>query len=167
VLTRPTLNGMGDELYSVDRDFRVSVERLWRAWTSADELEQWYCPTALSVVPGSVISEPQNGGVWAVAIDVPMHDFVAHFYGRYLLFEPFDRIEHTLHYTRELGEFLDRDESTDHHLIVLEFASRGSDLSWVQFTQVGDLSDDQVEATRDGTLSYFDNLERFLAREPV
>jgi hypothetical protein len=35
----------------------------------------------------------------------------------------------------------------------------------VQFTQVGTLPEDQVEATRDGTISYFDNLERFLSSE--
>jgi len=156
---------MGETLYTVDRDFEVPVERLWQAWTNAQDLAQWYSPVALSVVPGSVTSEAHNGGIWAVAIDVPMHDFVAHFYGRYLLFEPFDRIEHTLHYTRDRDEFLDRDESTEHHLIVLEFASRGSDRSWVHFTQVGTLPEDQVEATRDGTISYFDNLERFLSGE--
>jgi len=150
------------ELYSVEREFAVSVERLWQAWTDADELEQWYSPTVLRVVPGSVTSEPQHGGVWAVAIDVPMHDFVAHFFGRYLLVEPFERIEHTLHYTQDRDEFFARDETTPSHLIVLEFAARGEDRSWVRFTQIGDLPDDQIEATRDGTSSYFDNLELFL-----
>lgn len=150
------------ELYSVDREFDVSVERLWQAWTDAHELEQWYSPTALRVVPGSVASQPHTGGEWAVAIDVPMHDFVAHFFGRYLYFEPFDRIEHTLHYTQDRAEFFERDESTESHLIVLEFASRGDARSWVRFTQVGHLPDEQIEATRDGTMSYLDNLGLFL-----
>ena len=153
------------ELYSVDREFAVPVERLWQAWTDATELEQWYSPTALSVVPGSTVSEPHIGGEWAVAIDVPMHDFVAHFFGRYHYVEPLERIEHTLHYTQDRAEFFERDESTPSHLIVLEFASRGDARSWVRFTQVGDLPDEQVEATRDGTESYFDNLKLFLAGE--
>lgn len=149
-------------LYSVEREFDVSLDRLWRAWTEASELAQWYSPTALRVVPGSVTSEPHTGGVWAVAIDVPMHDFVAHFFGRYLLVEPQERIEHTLHYTQDRDEFYARDEETPSHLIVLEFASRGDARSWVRFTQIGDLPDDQIEATRDGTSSYFDNLGLFL-----
>lgn len=150
------------ELYSVDREFAVPVERLWQAWTDPIQLEQWYSPTALRVVPGSVTSEPHTGGAWAVAIDVPMHDFVAHFFGRYLLVEPLERIEHTLHYTQDRDEFFARDENTPSHLIVLEFASRGDARSWVRFTQIGALPDEQIEATQDGTSSYFDNLGLYL-----
>lgn len=153
------------ELYSVEREFNVPLERLWRAWTDADDLEQWYSPVALSVVPGTVTSEPFMGGLWAVAVDVPMNNMVAYFFGRYLVFEPMSRIEHTLHYTRVRAEFDERDENTANHLIVLEFEDRSDSsraASWVKFTQVGDMPEDQVDVTRDGTTSYFDNLELFL-----
>jgi uncharacterized protein YndB with AHSA1/START domain len=153
---------MPRELYSVEREFAVSVERLWRAWTDATELEQWYSPVALEVLPGSVTSEPHTGGAWAVAVDVPMNDMVAYFFGRYLMFDPFERIEHTLHYTQDAGEFAARDEMTKSHLIVLEFESRGPEMSWVRFSQVGDMPDEQIDITRSGTESYFDNLEIFL-----
>lgn len=155
---------MSRELYRVEREFDVPLDRLWQAWTDAGELEQWYSPVALSVVPGTVTSEPWMGGAWTVAIDVPMNDFVAYFFGRYLLFEPHERIEHTLHYTQDAGEFAARDESSENHLIVLEFADRGDARSWVRFTQIGELPDDQIDVTREGTESYFDNLERFLRR---
>lgn len=152
---------MTRELYSVEREFDVSVERLWRAWTDSTELERWYSPVALNVVPGSVTSEPRTGGAWTVAVDVPMNDTVAYFFGRYLVFEPFDRIEHTLHYTQDADEFTARDESTPSHLIVLEFAERGAGRSWVKFTQHGDMPEEQVELTRAGTTSYFDNLDQY------
>lgn len=152
---------MPQELYSVEREYPVSVERLWQAWTDATELEQWYSPVALEVLPGSVISEPHTGGAWSVAVDVPMNDIVAYFFGRYLMFDPFERIEHTLHYTQDAAEFAARDEMTKSHLIVLEFESRGPEASWVRFTQVGDMPEDQIDITRSGTESYFDNLEIF------
>ena len=50
------------ELYAVERSYPVSLERLWSAWTEAVELEKWYSPTDLSVVPGTVVSECHEGG---------------------------------------------------------------------------------------------------------
>lgn len=153
---------MPRELYSVEREYDVSVERLWRAWTDATELERWYCPVALSVVPGSAVSEPHTAGMWGIAVDVPMNDMVAYFFGRYLVFEPFDRIEHTMHYTQDAGEFAARDEMTKSHLIVLDFEARGPGRSWVKFTQFGEMPEEQIDVTRSGTESYFDNLEVYL-----
>jgi uncharacterized protein YndB with AHSA1/START domain len=48
--------------YSVERTYPVDVDRMWSAWTDAPELEQWYAPTDLSVVPGSVVSDAVIGG---------------------------------------------------------------------------------------------------------
>ena len=55
-------------LYSVEREYPVPIEKLWHAWTDAAALEQWYSPTDLSVVPGSVVSDPVVGGWWTVAV---------------------------------------------------------------------------------------------------
>lgn len=152
---------MTSALYSVEREFAVSVETLWLAWTQAEQLEKWYSPVDLSVVPGSVISEPKVGGLWTVAVDVPMHNIVAYFFGRYTEVEENVRLVHTLHYTQSADEFGLRDESTPHHLIKLDFERRG-DNSWVRFTQYGEMPPEQVELTRQGTTSYFDNLEKYL-----
>lgn len=155
---------MNRELYSVAREYSVPLERLWKSWTDATELEQWYSPVALDVLPGSVTSEPYVGGLWTVAVDVPMNGLVAYFFGRYLLVEENDRLEHTLHYTQDADEFSARDETTPSHLITLDFEARGDGLSWVRFTQFGEMPEEQVELTRQGTESYFDNLELFLSR---
>ena len=58
-------------LYSVEREYPVSIERLWRAWTDASELEAWYHPADLSSTKGATISELEIGGVWACRVDVP------------------------------------------------------------------------------------------------
>lgn len=154
---------MSAPLYSVEREFPVSVERLWQAWTDATELQVWYCPVDLQVLPGSSVSEPHVGGLWLTAVDVPLFDMVAYFFGRYTEFTPFERLAHTLHYTTEAAEFEKRDESTPSHTIILEFEARGPAASWVKFTQVGDMPEEQIELTRQGTSSYFDNLEKYLA----
>lgn len=149
------------ELYFVEREFAAPIDVVWQAWTRAEELEEWYHPTALDVVPGSVTSEPVVGGRWAVAVDVPMHGFVAYFWGRYLdVVEP-SRIEHTLCYSQEEAEFIARDDEAPSHRIVIEFTD--NELSTVvRFTQIGDMPGEQADASRLGMESYFDSLEAFL-----
>lgn len=153
---------MDDFLYSVEREFDIPVEVLWDAWIDPVALEAWYHPTDLACVPGSVVSEPIDGGLWAVAVDVPDYGFVAFFYGRYTALFPQKRIDHTMHYTQSHEEFDRRDESTPHHLIRIEFDNRGM-RSWVKFSQFGDLPDGEAARAQEGMESYFDSLERYLA----
>ena len=51
---------MSNFLYAVEREYPVSVDTMWLAWTDAVALESWYSPTTLSVVPGTVVSEPRD-----------------------------------------------------------------------------------------------------------
>ncbi|MFM2412271.1 MAG: hypothetical protein RLZZ587_604 [Actinomycetota bacterium] len=149
------------ELYFVEREFAAPVDRMWRAWTTASELEQWYHPTVLSVVPGSATSEPVVGGRWAVAVDVPMNDMVAYFWGRYRIVDDLVRIEHTLSYSQDELEFIARDDDAPFHRIVIDFTP--TDLGVVvRFTQFGEMPDEQAEASRMGMESYFDSLESHL-----
>lgn len=152
-----------NNLYSVEREFDCNIETLWSAWTTASELEQWYSPTVLSVVPGSVTSELRVGGRWAVAVDVSVHGFNAYFWGRYSEVEPNSRLVHSLSYSQVEAEFIFADDNAPAHKIVLDFETRG-EKSWVRFTQFGEMPAEQIEATRDGTGSYFDNLEIYLEK---
>ena len=74
---------MSDLLYSVERAYPVAMDALWNAWVDADALEQWHSPTALQVLPGSVVSDAREGGWWTVGVDVKEFGFVAYFYGTY------------------------------------------------------------------------------------
>ena len=152
---------MSDFLYSVEREYDIPIDILWAAWTDADALQEWYHPTDLALVPGSVNSEAVVGGLWTVAVDVPAHDFVAYFYGRYTAVEENVRIEHTMAYTQDAEEFAARDESAPHHRVVIEFESRAF-RSWVKFSQYGVLPDGQAVRAQAGMESYFDSLGNYL-----
>lgn len=153
---------MDDFLYSVERELDIPIEILWAAWTDPVALEAWYHPTDLSVVPGSVISDAVEGGLWTVAVDVPAHGFVAYFYGRYTVVVENARLEHTMAYTQSADEFAARDESAPHHRILVEFETRGF-RSWVKFSQFGDLPEREAVQAQAGMESYFDSLEAYLA----
>jgi len=152
---------MGDFLYSVEREFDIPVGILWAAWTDPVALEAWYHPMDLSVVPGSVISDAVEDGLWTVAVDVPEHGFVAYFFGRYTAVVENARLEHTMAYTQSADEFAARDETAPHHRILVEFETRGF-RSWVKFSQFGDLPEEQAVQAQAGMESYFDSLEAFL-----
>jgi uncharacterized protein YndB with AHSA1/START domain len=89
------------ELYFVEREFDVSINELWSAWTDASALEKWYSPTDLTVVPGTAVSENFVGGRWAIAVDVSPHGFNAYFWGRYSEVEVNKKLVHTLCYSQE------------------------------------------------------------------
>jgi uncharacterized protein YndB with AHSA1/START domain len=151
-----------DFLYSVERQYSVSIERLWAAWTEASQLEHWYSPTILSVLPGSAISETKVGGVWAIAVDVSANGFNAYFWGRYSIVEPLKQLVHSLHYSQDEAEFVLKDVDTPAHKIVIDFEERTGQ-SWVRFSQFGEMPAEQAEASRQGMESYLDSLENFLA----
>jgi uncharacterized protein YndB with AHSA1/START domain len=151
------------ELYFVEREYDANIDELWNAWTSADALGQWYSPTELSVVPGSVVTENYIGGRWAVAVDVSAHGFNAYFWGRYSEFETNKKLVHTLCYSQDEKEFLAQDDNAPAHTIVIDFEERDRK-SWCKFTQIGEMPAEQAEMSRQGMLSYFDNLERFLSK---
>ncbi len=148
-------------LYSVEREFPVSISDLWSAWTEAGKLEAWYFPTALKSVPGATRSQLQVGGIWSCGVDVAEHGFVAYFFGKYTKIEEFALIEHTLHYTQSKEEFEAMDFDSPSHLVVLNFEERGGS-SWVKFSQFGELPEGQAEQAQAGMESYLDSLKTFL-----
>jgi uncharacterized protein YndB with AHSA1/START domain len=62
-------------LYSVEREYPVSINELWAAWTESEKLEAWYFPTSLKSVAGATKSEMHIGGVWSCGVDVEVHGF--------------------------------------------------------------------------------------------
>lgn len=150
-------------LYSVEREYPVSIERLWRAWTDASELEAWYFPTDLSSTKGATTSVLEVGGLWSCGVEVPEHGFTAYFFGTYTTIVPNQLIEHTLHYTTSAEEFVAKDFSTESHLIRIEFEARGAS-SWSKFSQFGELPDGQAEMAQAGMNSYLESLSQHLVK---
>jgi len=151
-----------DFLYAVELEVNKPIDVLWHAFTDTDALQAWYHPTMLNAVAGATLSEAYVDGKWQCAIEVPMDGSVHCFYGRYTAAEPNKYLEHTMHYTVNVEEFKARDESTDFHIVKIEFEDRG-DKSFVRWAQYGELPAEQIDMTRAGMSNYLESLEHYLA----
>jgi uncharacterized protein YndB with AHSA1/START domain len=150
-------------LYSVEREYPVAIDALWDAWVSPAALQDWYSPTDLSVLLGSVENVAAEGGLWTVAVDVPQYSMVAYFWGWYSEVEFEKKLVHSMHYTQDAAEFARREPSELAHQVVIEFEDRNGS-AWVKFSQFGDLPEGEAPRAQAGMESYFDNLGMYLAR---
>lgn len=148
-------------LYFVERTFKFPVERLWSAWTQSHELEKWYSPVFLKVIPGSTTSEAVVGGTWAIAVDVSENGFNAYFWGTYSVVELHQKLVHGLNYSQDELEFALREPSAEAHRIEIDFTKTEAG-TVVRFSQFGEMEKEQAEASREGMESYFDNLNSYL-----
>ena len=148
-------------LYFVERTFPFPVERLWSAWTQSAELEKWYCPIFLKVIPGSATSEPVVGGRWAIAVDVSENGFNAYFWGTYSEVNLHQKLVHDLNYSQDELEFALREPAAEAHRIEIDFSNTDAG-TVVRFSQFGEMEQEQAEASREGMESYFDNLNSYL-----
>ena len=148
-------------LYFVERTFPFPVDRLWRAWTDASELEKWYSPVFLKVIPGSATSEAVVGGTWAIAVDVSENGFNAYFWGKYSQVETNLKLVHDLNYSQDELEFALREPSSEVHRIEIDFTKTDGG-TVVRFSQFGEMEQEQADASREGMESYFDNLSNYL-----
>ena len=148
-------------LYFVERTFPFPVERLWNAWTKSAELEKWYCPVFLKVIPGSATSEAEVGGTWAIAVDVSDNGFNAYFWGTYSAVELHQKLVHDLNYSQDELEFALREPGAEAHRIEIDFTKIEAG-TLVRFSQFGEMEQEQAEASREGMESYFDNLNNYL-----
>lgn len=148
-------------LYSVQREFNVSIDKLWHAWTDSSALESWHHPVGMSCVPGATQSELKIGGLWSYAVQVPGRESISYFFGKYSLVQENLRFEHSMHYTESKDAFEDKDFNTPAHHISVEFEARG-EKSWSKFSQYGEAPKEQVVMMAQGMESYFDSLEDFL-----
>jgi uncharacterized protein YndB with AHSA1/START domain len=148
-------------LYFVERTFPFPVERLWSAWTQSGELEKWYCPVFLKVIPGSAASEAEAGGRWAIAVDVSENGFNAYFWGTYSEVNLHQKLVHDLNYSQDELEFALRDPKPEAHRIEIDFTNTETG-TLVRFSQFGEMQKEQADASREGMESYFDNLSNYL-----
>lgn len=150
-----------EPLYYVERSLSYPIDRVWRAWTQAEELEKWYCPVFLEVLPGSATSDLRVGGSWAIGVDVSANGFNAYFWGTYQNIELHKNLTHDLCYSQDELEFALRQAQPDAHTVSIDFEDLGSGCK-VRFSQFGQMDQEQAEASKEGMESYFDNLETYL-----
>ena len=147
--------------YFVEREYAYPIEKLWHAWTNAAALQSWYHGTEHRCVTDSVVSDVVNGGIWAVGIDIPQHNFAVFFYGTYTEIVTHQRLVHTMHYTESAADFAIKDMTTPAHIVVIDFEQRPNG-SWVRYSQFGELPAAQIPLVTAGMQSYFDSLQLFL-----
>jgi uncharacterized protein YndB with AHSA1/START domain len=153
---------MKTPLYFVEREYSVDLATLWNAWVEADQLQKWYSPQVLDIVPDSATSDAVVGGTWAIAIDVSVNGFNAYFWGKYTEVKFQEKLVHTMFYSQDELEFNLRGDDQPHHVIQIDFEARG-DKSWVRFSQFGQMDAEEAEAAKDGMESYFNSLGEYLS----
>ena len=152
-----------DFLYAVEREYNATISAVWAAWAEASALQEWYHPTDLLNVPNTAQSDVRIGGRWSIAVDVPLYNMQAFFYGVYTAVEENKLLEHTMCYTQSAEDFAAMDDSAPHHKVVVDFEDRGTK-TWVKFSQFGEMPAEQIPQTQAGMTSYFDSLEAYLAK---
>ena len=150
-------------LYSVEREYPVTIKKLWKAWVDPFDLEAWYHGTEHESVIGATASELSIDGLWSCGIFVPSHNFSVYFFGRYTKIIENELLEHTMHYTESIEEFNAKDFSSASHHVVIRFEARGKN-SWVNFSQFGELPKGEEVRAQAGMESYFDSLREFLSK---
>ena len=148
-------------LYSVEREFNVSIDKLWHAWTDTHALEAWHHPAGMSCLSGATQSEMKIRGLWTYAVQAPGRESISYFFGKYSLIQENLKFEHSMHYTESKDEFELKDFNTSAHQISVEFEARG-EKSWSKFSQYGEAPQAQVALMTRGIESYFDSLGEFL-----
>ena len=55
--------------YTISRVLDAPILRVWRLWTEAEHLRQWFCPEGFEVL--EVVIDPQVGGQWTTRMRSP------------------------------------------------------------------------------------------------
>jgi uncharacterized protein YndB with AHSA1/START domain len=147
--------------YEVVRTFRSSVRAVWGAWTDHGQLAAWYHPVGMSVLPGSVTSDPVLGGRFSATVVVPADGSEHRFTGNYAVVEPTSQLAYTLFYEGPMGVATDMPGSRGCEIVTLTFRETpgGTEL---RYRQDGFLPAEQRPMAQAGMESYFDSLAAHL-----
>jgi uncharacterized protein YndB with AHSA1/START domain len=135
------------ERIEVRRVVRAPRERLFRAWTDADELMQWWGPMGLE--PAGATVDLRVGGGYRISMRPP-GGAPAHAFGEFKEVEPPSRLVFTWGW--DGGEF----DGLDGTLVTIEFRAVGASETEIVLTHER-LEPDAVDAHRSG---WVDSLER-------
>jgi uncharacterized protein YndB with AHSA1/START domain len=91
----------------VTRVFDAPVEQVWKAWSEAEYVMQWWGPTGFTCPLARM--DFREGGVSLVCMRAPVEFGGQDFYNTwtYSTIVPMQRIEYILHFTDESGRVLD------------------------------------------------------------
>jgi uncharacterized protein YndB with AHSA1/START domain len=137
------------------RRFAASRERVFRAWTNAQELKEWWRPNGFTT--GSVEIDLREGGLYSIAMQPPQGE-VRYVHGTYVEVRPPERLVMTWSTTGSPRH--DGNES----LLTIEFVAAG-DATEVILTHEH-LPEAFVSDHNAGWRSTLDHLSDYLHHEP-
>lgn len=148
-------------LYEVHRVLKAPVNRVWNAWTDADQLASWYGPVGFTSPRDSVKVDPVVGGFWSATVVVPIDGSAHHFFGYFTDVEENSFLTYTMFYATDETLEEVRKEEGPYHTVQLNFDDLGQETR-LSFAQFGELPAEQIPMTKAGMESYFDSLASFI-----
>ena len=150
---RPAANGQAQVAIELQRRFRASPERLFRAWTQPDALRQWWCPAGWAA--GEAEIDLRTGGAYRIEMRrIGADGPGVAVSGRFLEVRPPERLVFTW---RWRGAFAQMPET----LVTLELSGSESDtLLTLRHDQFTDLA--LRSQHRGGWMAACDRLERMM-----
>ena len=150
---------VGEEPVVIEGTFRASASRLFRAWTTADELRQWFGPGDSG--PSEVTVDAKVGGLWeCVFSDDPNHSDILR--GEYVEVLPDRRLVFTWRHIRTRPDH--KLSETAMSLVTVEFEDVGHETR-LRLVHEQIVSESGRLGVGGGWDSTFGKLQRFVAVE--
>lgn len=152
--TKATAKGAAKESFAlrIERTIRAKRQRVFEAFTNADDLARWSAPEGIDVADGSV--DLRVGGKWSVVMHDPKTDARYHAEGVYREITPPERLVYT-HSWRT-------DDEPVETLITVEFHDEGG-ATRVVMVHEGFVAAESRDGHEQGWSSCFNRLERMFA----
>ena len=155
----PPARARGADLQIV-REFPVTRERLWRAWTQPEAILKWLGPADWPAA--EVTADVRPGGAWRACLRLRGGDRVLWQSGRYLIVQPPERLQFTFMWEGSSHE--DGPGVETRVTVILQPTAAGG--TRMQFSQTGLASRESVAGHAAGWDSTFARLAAHL-REPT
>lgn len=141
--------------FELQRTFRASPERVFRAWTQPAALREWWCPSGW--VAGEIAIDLQIGGTYSIAMS--RADVRVSVSGAFLEVRPPERLVYTWRWE---GAFAEMPET----LVTLEL--QGSDIETRLTLHHGKFADAGIrQQHRSGWMAACDRLDRVVTPTAV
>lgn len=148
----------------ITRDFDAPRERVFRAWTDADEFAQWWGPAGSHSPRESVAVDARKGGSWRSTIVTEEDGSEVHFFGVYHEVVAPERLVFSLVDPDDPDfEARKQEEGPVEEAISVAFADVDGKTR-MTFSQTGHLPESEIQRATEGWSSFFDCLADHLAK---
>lgn len=141
-----------DTTISITRTFDAPRERVWEAWTTPAQFAQWFS-AGLPAPDEYTAMDLEPGGAWESTMVLSEDGSqTKKFWGEYREVSAPERLVLTF-----------TDDPDGYARVTVVLTDRGGETE-MQFTQVGPLPEEEVEAATKGWQGFFDQLDQLLTK---